>query len=472
MSLQKINPHVLLTIGICSILLIPSLFMDGMFMDGVLYSSVSKNYAHGNGTLWNMTFSLTAHHAFHEQPPLMFALQSAFFKIFGDSMYTERIYSLCAAILSTLLLARCWTHISMHRSTSWFPVLIWFIMPVTFYGYINNLEECTMTVFILASLTHILRALNAPKELHLHWLLAGFWLLLAGLTKGIQGMFLLAAPFWVMIFIDKGKFLPFVRRSVLIGAIPALFVVIALLNTEIRDSFSEYFGSRFVNTFNGTNASTNSRFHMLFELLIDTLPSLALILITLFAMRKVYSPLKMPAALRSKLLFLLACGFSGILPLMVTLEQRGFYLIPPISIIALFIALIGERQIAVIQTNRENSLVYRRIASIAGTIIILTSVITTVLKAGEFKRDADTLTGLKAVSSITGQNTYVMASTGIMSDWPVICYAQRFHGFSLHDNAKAYPAPWYVERKGENSAPPGFVPVNCESAAFSLYRAP
>lgn len=92
------NPLLLLIAFISVALFVPALFMDGMFMDGLLYTCVGKNLGNGIGSFWDPQFSETYMRSYHEQPPLMFGLLAVFFKIFGNGLYTERVYCLVMAV--------------------------------------------------------------------------------------------------------------------------------------------------------------------------------------------------------------------------------------------------------------------------------------------------------------------------------------------------------------------------------------
>lgn len=144
------------TASIILVLVAASLVKDGMFMDGMLYACVSHNLAQGLGTFWHPYFSETTMSFFHEQPPLMFGLQSLFFKVLGSSMYTERIYSFIFTIVNAFLIVRIWKafHINENDESklAWLPVLLWIIIPVCHWSYANNMEEVTMGVFVSLSM--------------------------------------------------------------------------------------------------------------------------------------------------------------------------------------------------------------------------------------------------------------------------------------------------------------------------------
>ena len=107
-SSWKDLPFWLFTIGIMFLLTLPTLIQDGMFLDGILYTSVSHNLSQGIGTFWfpvaSPSWQMAGSVFFHEHPPLVFGIQSMFFKVFGDSMYVERFYIFLTMCITALLI--------------------------------------------------------------------------------------------------------------------------------------------------------------------------------------------------------------------------------------------------------------------------------------------------------------------------------------------------------------------------------
>ena len=77
-------------------LLLPFFTQKGMHLDGTIYAGISRNLANGIGTFWNPQLSQTYFSQFHEHPPFALWLQSLFFRVFGDSYITEKLYCLFA----------------------------------------------------------------------------------------------------------------------------------------------------------------------------------------------------------------------------------------------------------------------------------------------------------------------------------------------------------------------------------------
>lgn len=466
----KSNPMWYLVVALCAALLLPALFMDGMFIDGLLYASVAKNYAIGNGTFWNMQFSEIHHKEFHEQPPLMFFLQGMFFKIFGLSLYTERIYCLVAAVINAWLISRAWKIVTKDATTSWLPVLFWFVMPVTFWAFTNNVEECTMSIFAMLAMNAILRALFNDAEKNHWWIIAGLWILLAGLTKGVQGMFLLASPLWALLILQKGSVKDFLRRCVLIAIVPAIFVLIAWFTPTIHDSFDAYFTSRFGKTFSNVTANTDSRFHILFELLLDILPVIFLVAV-FFATGRNTPGLRsvFRSGFRTRIFFAV-CALSGILPLMVTLEQRGFYLVTALPMVAMAFALpllpVAQRVNAFFSKRKSWSIAFTSMAAIGFVVVIFLTIKT----AGQPKRDADKIEALQEVASYTGENTLLTADNYWNGEWSFLCYAQRFHGLSFTTYGHRPDVNWQLRPKGESPPSKYFIVIPLKTPLFDLYK--
>lgn len=71
-----------------------------------------------------------------EHPPLVYAIQSVFFTLFGDALYIERFYSFLTAVLTAYLISLIWRLLfkteENQKRLSWFPVLLWVLTPVVY----------------------------------------------------------------------------------------------------------------------------------------------------------------------------------------------------------------------------------------------------------------------------------------------------------------------------------------------------
>ena len=155
---KNIYPFYLSVFGILLIIISPNMLSDGMFMDGLFYAIISKNLANGVGDFWHLHLTKTLDPVFVVHPPLVFGLQSLFFKVFGDSIYVERIYSLLTYVVTGIIVVRIWKKLIKNNSnqTAWLPLLFWVITPVVFWAVPNNIEN-TMMIFTSLSVLFILK---------------------------------------------------------------------------------------------------------------------------------------------------------------------------------------------------------------------------------------------------------------------------------------------------------------------------
>ena len=107
------------------------LFSHGMFLDGIYYAMVARNLAEGYGDFWNPLLTDTLGSNFHEHPPLVFGIQSLFFKLFGDYHWVERLYSLLCFIGGGWLTVIIWKKVGTKniKPYYWVPLLLWITVP-------------------------------------------------------------------------------------------------------------------------------------------------------------------------------------------------------------------------------------------------------------------------------------------------------------------------------------------------------
>lgn len=97
----------------------------GMFMDGTIYAAVSRNLAEGVGSLWALHFSEGLFPVFREHPPLVFWLQSLFFRVLGDGFLTERAYDLIVVLATAWLMRSLWLRLVTTRGLASLAAFYW-----------------------------------------------------------------------------------------------------------------------------------------------------------------------------------------------------------------------------------------------------------------------------------------------------------------------------------------------------------
>jgi len=426
-------------------LLLSFFLQEGMFFDGITYAAISNNLAHGLGSFWAPHYTQTLYPQFFEHPPLVFGLQSLFFILFGDGPATERIYTMFMALLCLFLIASIWKLFYPDKATgNWWPlpVLLWIITPVVFWSSRNNMLENTLTVFILSATWLICKGLLSGRIL---WFLpGGAFILAAFLSKGPVGLFPLALPVWYLISCRNVRFPRILLYLLILTITPVtLFLLLILIEPDAGQNISHYLQQQvWPSLGNQRETVTGSHFTLLLKLAGNlVLPLMASLLFA--AMKGKPNQRETGLPVKASLFFLLT-ALSACLPLLITLKQRDFYLVPSIPFFALALcAWLNERGCLPVSEDGNQMRPITRMyilflwLEVIGVTVLLT-----------FK--ADTNHGLiRDVEAITREvppGSVISGDQTIYSDWPLVAHLARFGNISIDPQ---HLNTWYLIRKSD-----------------------
>ncbi|HKR04174.1 MAG TPA: glycosyltransferase family 39 protein [Bacteroidia bacterium] len=435
---KKNLPFFIFAIAVFIALLVPSLVQDGMFMDGILYTVASKNLANGIGTWWNLHINNFMHSVFCEQPPLTFWIQSFFFRVFGDSIYTERIYSFVTACISGCLIIKIWNLIYEDKQEiskiSWLPFLFWIIPPVCFWTYANDMEECTMSIFILLAAWFILKGFKS--KIPVPFLIAGsFCIFLSSFCKGIQGMFPLAIAGIHWIVYRQFSFGKMLLYTFILLAVPAGIYFLLLQKESSYQFLKAYYDSRLYNAFTSPGVyTTDNHFEILIRLMNELLIPAAVCIIMIIIFRKKSLPRGATKPSWKIILLFLLIGLSGSLPLMVTLEQRRFYLVPSLPFFAIaFAAVIAPGISLLLQQMHINGKFYTVFKKISAGLVA-GAIIFSITQIGNTRRDREMLHDVYAIGKIIPPGSDINMHPSFFDNWSLQLYFTRHFNISLNPN--------------------------------------
>ncbi len=452
---------------------LPQLIQDGMFMDGLLYTTVSKNLANGYGTFWfprfNETWIVHGLGSFHEHPPLIFGIQSLFFKVLGNSMYTERFYIFLTGCITAGFIILHWRLIFKEerdiRKLSWLPVFFWILTPITFWTYRHNMQENTMVIFILASVFFALKGLLYKSHTILHLIIAGLFIFAASLSKGLPGLFPLAI---VMIYWCVYRDISFPRAvlySLILFLAPLAVYGALMLDHDAYASISFYLTERVLYRVSSSPTVT-SRFYSIIRLTEELLPVM-LISAILFAVfkKKIKSPQK--SFYKSAVFFLLA-GIAGSFPLSLTKVQKGFYLVPSIPFFALGFAIIVAPGISMLLNRLDiNRKAFKTFFSISCVLVII-AVSVLFFQAGKTSRHHDLIHDLHLIGEKIPDKIMITVPKPLWVNTALQCYFMRYYNASLdYKNQHLY----LLIKK--NNPPPfinQYVKVDLPTRKYDLYK--
>ncbi len=427
----------------------PDIFSDGMFMDGVTYAVISKNLANGLGGIWDLHYTSTLFPHFHEHPPLVFYFQSLLFRLLGDSILIERIYSLFTFIITSFLIHFTWKIIAgkENRDLSWLPLLFWILVPIVCWAASNNLLENTLMIFTGLSVLFILKSLSGYRFLYL--VLAGIMLFLGWMSKGFVAFFPLSLPLWIYLFKPGGPYKRFFLDTiVLISATLLPFLFLFLVMPESIQSLHAYIDQQVFDSIQNVK-TVWSRFYILARLLFELILGLLLILLVFFASRKFQAP---PSNRRWSYVFI-ALGLSGVVPIMISLKQSGFYILPTYSFFSIALAFIILPRVKFLvdkfSSCRRSFVLFKPIS-----IILLTfSIIITFSHYGSVGMDEETVEDVNLLREIIPQGSTISISDSIWENWSLHAYFHRYGEISL-DRKKPSSMVYLLLEKESGNEPP------------------
>ena len=165
------------------VLLFQQAWVPGFFHDGYLYAALGKNALEGHWLvpkLNDLVYTEFFHHI-----PFVFILEGLFFKIFGASFVSARIFAGLFTLGSLFVLMGWCRQLKGDRFAIAVGIVFSLILPMIKKSRFPNLDTPLM-FFTLTSLYYYWRALGDKR----YWLISGLFFGLALLTKGPIGFFI------------------------------------------------------------------------------------------------------------------------------------------------------------------------------------------------------------------------------------------------------------------------------------------
>jgi 4-amino-4-deoxy-L-arabinose transferase-like glycosyltransferase len=424
---------------------LPRLTPLGMFGDGLLYSSISRNLAEGTGTWWAPFFSSgywlkeVAPAAYWENPPLMFWMQSAFFWLFGDHWWVEKLYTFLLLLVNCILIARVWS-ILWNRSTihatalQWMPVWFFYLIPIVVWGSPHNLIDSQLLMFCLLANGCLLQAMHVKRNTTLLFAAATIFILLGILTKGPVALYPVCIPALYHLVMDRQHWMKGIIQSAVIGlAVAGLFTMLLLVHEPARYFFTQYWEQRLSVAIEGGRIDGLrtgwGRLYIFWLLLRENAMILPVSMLLLFIAWRKRLLLKVYAYERRVTLFYFLLALCATVPVMASTRQAGMYLIPGLALFAMAAGYLHAplfiKWFSTI-TPKTN-----RIISILAAVGIGCVIVHAVMIGGRPGRERALLHDLPHLQKIIPAGARVAVCDDVMSNFVYHVYLQRFHKIEL-----------------------------------------
>ena len=343
----------LLTISFIAMTFIPRSFDDALFVDGLAYASIARNMAIGLGTFWEPFFAESFWLAFNdrcsffcEHPPLMFGLQSLLFRILGDTTAVENLYNAIVLIVTMVLIHLIWKQLFKNQpglsGFSWLAVLFWYGFRIVWWSVPNNLLDTTMAAFCLGACYFQLLAFSGSKFSIVYWGVSAIMIVLACLTKGPVGLFPLAFPV-VYAFVYGKSFMQqaCIGVSILLSLF-SLLLTILLLYPPAQYFLTNYFQGQVVLALLQKREKISNHWtahlYLVRLLLINIIPHILIFFTLSVNSLRGKFPIKLSTETKKVCLLTLLISLSIILPMLASVKQADYYLMPAFPFIGLFFA--------------------------------------------------------------------------------------------------------------------------------------
>ena len=443
-----------------------------MFMDAVQYCAVARNLSDGYGTFWNPQFNLYNIHnlpAFSEQPPLGFGILALFYKIFGDSIYIERLYIVICLFINMFLILKIWqlfakqNHILLNYN--WLPIIIWITVPIVFWTYRNNMLENTMSIFILSAAYYFISWINNAKNIF-GLVVGGIFIYLALLTKGLPGLFPLAIPV-IGFLVHRNTTL---IKAIFYATIPLITIVACLGITvlivpESAVSLKRYFIDRaLLRIQNGDTTATET--NILISLLTQlAAPIIISILLVWHAKRKHITGYLIN---KKEVAFLFIIGLCGSLPVLISGVQKQFYITPAYPFFAIGFALFWLPIIQPGLNKLINNQKLRNFKLALPTILFIVLITLLIVNFGKSSRGKIDIAEAQKIAAILPENSIVSSTPTIHSNWNFHCYLIRNH--KIYPDVKNKLEYLIIDTRRDNIPDTNYVEVDAGLVQYAMYK--
>lgn len=452
------------------LLIFPNLLQKGIFVDGLWYATISRNMAEGFGSFWSPAFTRTMFTEFYEHPPLVFWIQSQFFKVLGDALYVEKVYSLIISILTLLLIFKLWRTLFRDRAElkdlAYIPGILWILFETVYLFYPNNMLESSMGVFTLSSVILIIRGLQLKNSFtYLFLVLAGLCLISAFLCKGFTGLYPLSAILiYALIYRDIQWKQLLLYNGVLWGVFSLIFFMF-LFNDSAANHLDNYLDTQVLAAIIGerTENMHNTRFYIVRRLLETSLLPIALV--TCLSLIAYYRQgVRQFFQHKKEICFFLLLCLSGVLPMMISKKQGTYYILTVYPYFAIVLSLIlVQSKTLLAQLSHSKAFRLFTYSFLAASLLIASLNINKVNK-----RDRILLQDVELLAAEIAPNSS-LGSINKKSEQCLYGFFMRMYSISLDtQNPKDYPL--ILCDKDIKMDSEIYTAIDLETEKFSLYK--
>ncbi len=464
--MNKETPFYIFLLGVFLLLISPALLSHGMFMDGMMYAAISHNMSEGLGTFWTPYFTASYGTEFYGHPPLAFGILSSCYKIFGDAFFIEKLYSLATWLLVAVGMVRIWKFFKLKNA--WFPLLLLMTMTRVYWAATNNMLENTLAVFVIFSVYFFLKS---TERKFIFLLLSGVFAALGFLTKGPVALFIWGFPFFYQLIYMRKPFSKALLSSVALMAITvAALALVYSSSSAAMNNLKNYFDLQIVNSLAHVETVESRWFIVIYLLGEISFPLILTSLSILVWKIKKINNLRNETTTRLSLAFILA-ALSGVVPMMISLKQSGFYTLPTFPLFALAFAFFLYPKFEQLLQKFNAGTGIKNIFGVIAWSTLFAAVVVNSLYFNTTYRDEEKLDDMHQSIKYMEPDDKVGLNHELAMDWSLIAYFQRYYGLCLEHDPEYANAYQLSDSTGlTDLASRNFVQISRNTKTYHLYR--
>lgn len=326
--------------------MLPLFLAPGMpASDGLVFGGIARNLANGLGSFWHPSFAKFHYAKFYDHPALGLSWLAWAYRLFGDHVAIEKIYSFVFTLLNWLLIYHIAKRFinNLRWQQYWLILTFWFLIAMNPWFYASNMQEPVANVFSLFALYLVIVTFQNRTQ---GWTLA-FALTMAGvaLCIGIYISGLLVLYVWLVepclcLVYSRPREVKHLRRWLMLVVSTALAFVafvpahqnfICYWNVQVKAAL---LGSRSNSHYFGLH-----RLHIVLVTISNMLPMLVV-----FGLLLIWTKARMSPRVGRQVLLMVLLYVISVFPIMLSTKQYVHYGLqgcPFIALACVFIIMPG-----------------------------------------------------------------------------------------------------------------------------------
>jgi 4-amino-4-deoxy-L-arabinose transferase-like glycosyltransferase len=431
----------------------------GIHGDGLEYGTVARNMADGLGTFWRPYLEDFIHPVFHEHPPLVFWIQSIFFRLFGDGPYLENFYGCLAGLVTLGCMAWFWQRVRRDSGLSsvgvWWPMLLMVPLPLFTYTMQTNRIAATYIIFAILPTYAAYRSVTAAKHTVLFSLVAGVLIYLGFIAKGPVAFFTFAVPAiaWLTI---KSK-LPRAVLSTLLAmaAFTAILFTVFYLFPDSKDFWKGFWNAQIVASLKSQRAPGDTHWYLVerwaAEMAVPVFIAAVFMTLNRVPLREI--KFNRPAW------FFLLIGLASSLPFLISMRQHNRYIFHSYPFFVLSVAFATDSIAAKIESLLGAKPKFKIAVGVIGVIFFIAAFTSMLVNKGHVRGRKPFFYDIYLQNIQLPQHTTISVcpQAMILNDW-LFADMMRFYKNSL---TPAMGQEYLIVAKDSGcTVPPGYREIN------------